>query len=123
MFTIGCRLSQDSHRLVPICNRKLLGNANLGRGTGALTPCYNFHRYFVAFVLLIVAYLVTVIVYDPILHLSRQTLPGLILFIHTAMYVIVQIDILGKDYCSSFLVIPLAPVSVTVIYHGFSTII
>ena len=68
-----------------------------------------------AFVLLIVAYLVTVIVYDPILHLSRQTLPGLILFIHTAMYVIVQIDILGKDFSSSALVISSAPV--TVIYN------
>ena len=74
-----------------------------------------------AFVLLIVAYLVTVIVYDPILHLSRQTLPGLILFIHTAMYVIVQIDILGKDFSSSSLVISSAPV--TVIFHVFLTII
>ena len=70
-----------------------------------------------AFVLLIFAYLVTGIVYDPILHLSRQTLPGLILFIHTAMHVIVQIDILGKDFSSSSLVISSAPV--TVIFHVF----
>ena len=71
-----------------------------------------------AFVLLIVAYLVNSIPYPtPILPtpIPARLSPNPVHY--TAMYIIVHIDILGKDYSSSSLVIHSAPV--TVIYIDF----